>query len=78
MPVELQVYGIVSVSFICRVFPLQLGYTFDEKQIARDFWYFLRQFYAKHPKYAKLDLYVIGESYGEQRVARLDLVTVGA
>lgn len=40
-----------------------LGYTFDEKQIARDFWYFLRQFYAKYPKYAKLDLYVIGESY---------------
>ena len=45
---------------------MQLGYTFDEKQIARDFWYFLRQFYAKYPKYAKLDLYLIGESYGEQ------------
>lgn len=56
-----------SSMWLLRVSSLmQLGYTFDEKQIARDFWYFLRQFYAKYPKYAKLDLYVIGESYGEQ------------
>jgi carboxypeptidase C (cathepsin A) len=40
-----------------------LGYTFDEKQIARDFWTFLREFYAKYPKYADLELFVIGESY---------------
>jgi carboxypeptidase C (cathepsin A) len=40
-----------------------LGYTTNEKQIATDFWTFLQQFFNKYPKYANLELFIVGESY---------------
>ncbi|XP_065897505.1 uncharacterized protein [Dysidea avara] len=40
-----------------------LGYTIDERQIARELWYMVQEFYQKYPKYANLDLYILGESY---------------
>ena len=29
----------------------------------------VQEFYSLYPKYANLDLYIIGESYGEKQVA---------
>ena len=41
------------------------GYVTNERQIATELWELIRQFYALYPKYSKLDLYIVGESYGE-------------
>lgn len=37
----------------------------NERQIATELWEFLQQFYQLYPKYASLDLYIFGESYGK-------------
>ena len=40
-----------------------LDYDTGEGEVAKDMWNFLLAFYAMYPQYAKLDLYVTGESY---------------
>ena len=40
-----------------------LGIETNEKTISRELTVFLEEFYEKYPKYAKLPLYIIGESY---------------
>ncbi len=42
-----------------------LGYVTNERTIGRELWTMLQEFYSKYPKYANLDLYIVGESYGE-------------
>ena len=42
-----------------------LGYETNERVIGTELWSMVQQFYAKYPKYASLDLYIVGESYGE-------------
>ena len=41
------------------------GYVTNERQIATEIWNLIREFYALYPQYSKLDLYIVGESYGE-------------
>ena len=41
------------------------GYVTNEQQIATELWDLIREFYALYPQYSKLDLYIVGESYGE-------------
>ena len=36
----------------------------NETQVAMDLWKMMIKFYEMYPKYANLDLYVFGESYG--------------
>ncbi len=43
-----------------------LGYETNEWTIGTDIWKMLQEFYQKYPKYAKLDLYIVGESYGKK------------
>ena len=45
------------------------GYVTNERQIATELWDLIREFYALYPQYSKLDLYIVGESYGEWRQA---------
>ena len=40
-----------------------LDYDTGEGEVAKDMWNFMLAFYAMYPQYAKLDLYVTGESY---------------
>jgi carboxypeptidase C (cathepsin A) len=39
-------------------------YVSTETQLAIDLWTMMLAFYEKHPKYSNLDLYIVGESYG--------------
>ena len=41
------------------------GYVTNERQIATEIWDLIREFYSLYPQYSKLDLYIVGESYGE-------------
>ena len=41
------------------------GYVTDERTIANELWDLIRAFYGMYPKYASLNLYITGESYGE-------------
>jgi len=41
-----------------------LGYETNERVIGTELWSMVQQFYLKYPKYANLDLYIVGESYG--------------
>ena len=50
-----------------------LGYETNERQIATELWDLIRQFYRLYPKYSTLDLYIFGESYGEDCTASLVL-----
>lgn len=43
-----------------------LGYVTNERTIGIELWTMLQEFYHKYPKYANLDLYIVGESYGEK------------
>jgi len=38
-------------------------YVINEKQVAQDMFVFLQQFFQMYPQYAKLDMYILGESY---------------
>lgn len=38
-------------------------YVHNETQVAFDLYWFLIEFYALHPQYSKLPLYIFGESY---------------
>ena len=42
-----------------------LGYVTNERTIGTELWTMLQEFYSLYPKYANLDLYIVGESYGE-------------
>lgn len=42
-----------------------LGYVTNERTIGTELWTMIQEFYHKYPKYANLDLYIVGESYGE-------------
>lgn len=42
-----------------------LGYVTNERTIGVELWTMIQEFYKKYPKYASLDLYLVGESYGE-------------
>ena len=42
-----------------------LGYVTNERTIGVELWTMIQEFYHKYPKYASLDLYIVGESYGE-------------
>ena len=42
-----------------------LGYVTNEKTIGKELWTMIQEFYTLYPKYANLDLYIVGESYGE-------------
>jgi len=50
--------------------PAGVGYSFgkatdsNEEMISEDAYYFLQEFYKKHPVYSKNPLFVVGESYG--------------
>ncbi len=44
-----------------------LGYETNERVIGTELWTMVQEFYHKYPKYANLDLYIVGESYGEGR-----------
>ena len=41
------------------------GYATNERTIASELWDLIRKFYGKYNKYADLDLYIVGESYGK-------------
>lgn len=43
-----------------------LGYETNERTIGTELWQMIQEFYLKYPKYAHLDLYIVGESYGEE------------
>ena len=45
------------------------GYVTNEREIATEIWDLIREFYALYPQYSKLDLYIVGESYGEWNLA---------
>ncbi|XP_064395580.1 serine carboxypeptidase S10 family member 1-like [Halichondria panicea] len=40
-----------------------LGYVTNEKTIGKELWTMIQEFYTLYPKYANLDLYIVGESY---------------
>ncbi len=42
-----------------------LGYVTNERTIGTELWTMILEFYKMYPKYADLDLYIVGESYGE-------------
>ena len=44
-----------------------LGYVTNERTIGTELWTMLQEFYSRYPKYANLDLYIVGESYGEKK-----------
>lgn len=44
------------------------GYVTNEREIATEIWDLIREFYALYPQYSKLDLYIVGESYGEWKL----------
>ena len=44
-----------------------LGYETNERTIGKELWAMLLGFYKKYPKYANLDLYIVGESYGKEK-----------
>lgn len=43
-----------------------LGYVTNERTIGTELWTMIQEFYHKYPKYAQLDLYIVGESYGKK------------
>ena len=45
-----------------------LGYVTNERTIGTELWTMLQEFYSRYPKYANLDLYIVGESYGERKL----------
>lgn len=54
-----------------------LGYVTNERTIGIELWTMLQEFYKKYPKYAKLDLYIVGESYGKENLHGMYLVCGG-
>lgn len=54
-----------------------LGYVTNERTIGTELWTMLQEFYKKYPKYAKLDLYIVGESYGKENLHGMYLVCGG-
>ena len=46
-----------------------LSYVTNERSIGTELWTMLQEFYSRYPKYANLDLYIVGESYGEKNLA---------
>ncbi len=50
-----------------------LGYETNERVIGTELWTMVQEFYHKYPKYANLDLYIVGESYGEGGIVFLVL-----
>ena len=46
-----------------------LGYVTNERTIGTELWTMIQEFYSRYPKYANLDLYIVGESYGEKKLA---------
>ena len=49
------------------------GYVKNERTIGMELWNMMLKFYELYPKYANLDLYIFGESYGKKNIILLSM-----